>query len=228
MTFGLAVRNGSNELLVDGERTNYVEWAAGTGFADVFTTTPTLSFPFGVSRMPLIFVQSAYWVFLHDIDTSSGLIVGCKLATFVGGFAHSVPYRLFVPATDLGPSVESHGLRLYDASATVIFDSGRTFMQPRCYAGYTRPGSWPAGLAGVEQIVALTGFSATPWVCVNPFAGTLKHLVGSPQRGYAEGIRVLNSAQAGYMLAPAFAAAGFNPGETFTAPGVTLPIIAIP
>lgn len=230
MSFGLAIRNGAAELLVDGEHSNYVEWAAGTGYADVFPLTPILYFPSGVSRMPLVFVRSAYWVFLHEIVKSSGLIVGCKLATFIGGYAHSVPYRLFVPSESLGPSVESHGLRLFDGSGATIFDSGRTYLQPRCYAGYTRPGGWPVGLPGVEQIVALAGFSSTPWVCVNPFSGSVKFMVGAaPVRGYTEGIRAINAAQAGYMVGGSAAGNGASdPGTAFVPSGVTLPIVAIP
>lgn len=228
MSYGLSVRNGAAELLVDGDRSNYVEWAGGTTYADVYTATGTITFPAGVSRMPLIFVQSANWVFLHEIIKSSGLIVGCKLATFVG-YAHSVPYRLFVPSTSIGPSVESHGLRLYDASAAVVFDSGRTHMQPKCYAGYTRPVGWPVGLPGVEQIVSLSGFSSTPWVLVNPFSGTIKYLVGAaPVRGYTEGIRAISASQAGYMVGLSFAIAGSDPGTAAAPAGVTLPVICIP
>lgn len=228
MSYGLAVRNGASELLIDGDHSNYVEWASGTTFADVYTVTGTITFPAGVSRMPLIFVQSASWVFLHEIIKSSGLIVGCKLATFVG-LGHSVPYRLFVPAGNLGPSVESHGLRLFDASAAVVFDSGRTYMQPKCYAGYTRPVGWPAGIVGVEQVIALTGFASTPWVLVNPFSGTHKYLVGaSPVRGYTEGIRAISASQAGYMVGMSFAIAGSDPGTAAVPTGVTLPVVCIP
>lgn len=236
MSYGLVIRNGASELLIDNDHSNYVEWSSGSVYVTTsFASTPAY-FPSTVDRLPLIFIQCTSPIFIAEIIGSGASITGVRFGTFIGslspgwpsGFAATCYYQLFLPASKLGASVESHGLRLFDGSGNIVYDSGRVAMQPRAYGAYTRP-AWSGAYAGVEQLFPVSGFSSTPWVLVNPFAGPLKYLVGAaPLRGYTEAVRAVDASNLGVMFGGSYAGAGSDPGTAFVNTGVQLPLIAIP
>lgn len=236
MSYGLALRNPSSELIIDGDHSNYVEWTSGSvALTTSFPNTPA-NFPATVSRLPLIFVQCTSPVYISEVLGSGSSLTGVRFGTFVGtllpnwpsGFAATCYYRMFMPASFLGESSESHGLRVYSDTGGLVYDSGRTAMQPSYYGSYTRPSNWPTGLIGVEQTFSVSGFSSTPWVCVNPYCGPVKFMVGAPIQGYSEGVRAIDASTLGYMVGRTYAQAGSDPGTRLVAPSVALPLIAIP
>ena len=235
MTYGLSIRNGSSELLIDNEHSNYVEWTSGSTYIDHSLFSAITYFPFALERLPLIFIQCTSPIFIAEMIGSGASISGVRFGTFIGshpswpsGFAATCYYRMFLPASKLGASVESHGLRLFDGSGNIIYDSGRVAMQPRSYGAYTRP-AWTGAHIGVEDVYGISGFSSTPWVLVNPFSGPIKYLVGAaPVRGFTEAVRAINASSLGVMFGATFAAVGSDPGTRYVNSGIQLPLIVIP
>lgn len=117
MSHGLTVLNNSNFVQIDESFSNYRVIAEGTvGSSGGFVYFPN----YGV--IPIVMVQ--------PLVVGQSLYAGSITSSFfgVGPLGVSYKYKVLVPSNVVAHSGQSHGLRVYNGSNQLVFDSGNTGM----------------------------------------------------------------------------------------------------
>lgn len=111
MSYGLRIYNESGYVQIDDTYSNFTVIASGSG-----ASAQEITFP-AQARPPLVLISPAsdgQPLVRWSLQTSSFQVRG-------GSFS----YKVLVPTSDIGAGAESYGLRVYNASGGICFDSGR-------------------------------------------------------------------------------------------------------
>jgi len=120
MAYGIEIKNGSGVTILDGSSPVFTEVASGTlnvnvdegpVYKGVISVPSQYTDPIIAYQLPV-----GEWLSLwHDV----------VYASKDTGTA-AVPYKIFASVNQLSPSGDAHGLRIYDVSGNLVFDSGRS------------------------------------------------------------------------------------------------------
>lgn len=119
MAYGIEIKNSSGVTILDGNSPVFTEVASGTLNVNVdnwATYKGVISIPSQYTNTVIAYkLPVGKWLSLwHDVVYASK-----DTGTAV------VPYKIFAPVNQLSPSGDTHGLRIYDVSSNLVFDSGR-------------------------------------------------------------------------------------------------------
>lgn len=156
MSFGLTVDNSSGEVVIDETYRNHAIEAEGTvsiprlgaSYPYPATVTVTLGAPIAMSRGPLIWgaVQgTAGGVALVSIEVDgSGNLTKFVLGTDLsfGGGSYTCDWK--VTALPAAASSDTHGLRVYDDTGAVAYDSGHRYLRMQAVSGVLTLAGSPA------------------------------------------------------------------------------------
>lgn len=170
MSYGVEILNGSADVVIDGTYANHSIWASGSYTASSsLGTIDTVSFP-AIATPPLIFVHSTVVnvAFLGLTQDGSGNYNGFQ--TISGnGAGGTVDY--FVAAPDPSASAATWGLRVWDPSGNLVFDSGKTYLHLEDAVSFTPP--------AIGSPVTVTHASVTtPYYLLNLIGATATSLGG--------------------------------------------------
>jgi hypothetical protein len=160
MSYGLLVNGEEGRLLVDPNYSNYTMVASGIvtlsyiGASVCEGTVPVPSFYINpmVIFSPPVGKPISYW--------------GTRLFGR-NGSSFGVSYRILVPVSSVSQSSESYGVRIWDVSGKMVFDSGHTVMDIISTYYYSGT-SLPTISANLSEWVAATSWGV---VALGDYAG---------------------------------------------------------
>jgi len=118
MPYGLQIKNSSGNIIIDGQYKNYALWDSDTATLDAGVTTIAFT---ATTQMPLIALRpgTGKTVILWGLRKTGSNYDGFYV---VGGNGDSLDWRVYTahPAA----SAQNYGLRIYDGSSNLLFDSG--------------------------------------------------------------------------------------------------------
>jgi len=120
MAYGIEIKSGSGVTILDGSSPVFTEVASGTLNVNVdnwYTYRGDVSIPSQYTDTVVAYkLPVGKWLsFWHNI----------VYASKDTGTA-AVPYKIFAAVNQLSPSGDTHGLRIYNVSGNLVFDSGRS------------------------------------------------------------------------------------------------------
>lgn len=140
----IEVRNASGVLQFDQETLNYVVRQSGTVTCSTTWTTGgvtkyTTTIVYTSASYPMLAIASTSAV-VHDQTTVSGSTWTFKISSLTSGA--SVKYWVFDKATT---SAASSGIRLYDASSNLIYETGKSVLRVQAVITGTGSGTYTSG-----------------------------------------------------------------------------------
>lgn len=169
MAYGFSVENQSGFVQVDQDFSNYVLIAEGSASTNTNISYPTQSTP------PIIFVgktPSNRAVGVQSVRPSSCRLKGFGNSVFnnSSSFDFSISYRIYGLASEnVGPA-SGYGIRVFDGSGSVVFDSNEEFMRVRGVSIFTT-NSMPDDYSDINDTVSVNhGLSGSFYVSVNETA----------------------------------------------------------
>jgi hypothetical protein len=124
MAYGFSVTNSSDFIQVGEDYSNYVVVASGTALGNRAAISIQ---DYGV--LPLIMVKPDIDVIIACYYVKNNEFSFTAVGPGGGSDVRSVSYKLLVPANVVTPSTESFGLRVYNGSGGLTFDSGREYLK---------------------------------------------------------------------------------------------------
>lgn len=167
MAFGFRAINDNNEVQIDGTYTNHLivesgsytqpAFSSGTSWKDV-TFSNTYTYP------PIIFTRQSYYLSLLSYTKSGSNFTGFRTLSDTGSTGFTVDWYACVPSE--ATSLENWGMRIWNESSELVFDSGRNYMKIADAVTFTTPSS-----AGASVTVNTVGGITSPYVCLSALQG---------------------------------------------------------
>ena len=172
MSFGFDLLDQSGSKVMDSELSNYAQISEGS----LYTDTNYNAAYGGVVPTPSGFTNC---VFAYDIPVGKWLAIKSNAV-----YAHkstgrvNIPYKVFAPSSQVQPSTDPFGLKIYNADSTLIFDSGKIVFNVASYVLFSSffdstramtmtSGRWliPSvfGLAGIVVVTSNFGDFYSPY-----------------------------------------------------------------
>lgn len=122
MTFGISITNEAGDIVIDGEYQNHVIAEVGSAMPSVVNFSGSYDIN---ARQPLVFARCT-GDHIGQIDwlMSGNNVTGFRCAGVNGGV--SFDWKLAVRPS--GPSADANGMRVFDGSGKVVFDSGLPYL----------------------------------------------------------------------------------------------------
>jgi hypothetical protein len=126
-TYGLQVKNSSGNVIIDGQYKNFAKWDSGTttlamntGLTPAQPLVNTISFT-ATNQMPLVAIRPAtsQYLILYGLRKTSGNYDGFYI---IGNPAGDFDWIVYIAHPTA--SAETYGLRVYNSSGALSFDSG--------------------------------------------------------------------------------------------------------
>jgi hypothetical protein len=135
MSYGMRIKNNDLKIIIDENYSNYVLYESGT-LTLVFSTSPNTlrgshSFSSSISVPPIIALKprSDYHIGLEKYTQSGDNYAGFSLVGSPAGAGNlDIDWMAFVPVSH-HESTENYGLKIFNASGDVTFDSGRKYLK---------------------------------------------------------------------------------------------------
>jgi hypothetical protein len=130
MDYGLLVKNTAGAIQIDSTYTNYALYDHGEGVSTVFdgyVYTKTITFSTPTAQPPLIAIKPSSSVYCGVIMYTRS---GSDYTGFVicsSGAVATISWRSFLPRIIKSP--DTYGLRIYNNSGGLVFDSGYNAMR---------------------------------------------------------------------------------------------------
>lgn len=159
MSFGLSVQNQNSDIVIDQDYMNHLILASGS-YTQAALGISEISFT-ACARPPLVFVNSTARLALYGYKTTGGQFDKVQI---IGDAANTVNY--YIAAPGIGASSDSFGLRVFDASGNVVFDSGKDYLKVFDVVGFTTP-------TDATEITVNHASLTTPYYCLNALQGVL-------------------------------------------------------
>lgn len=143
MSYGISVQNASGDVVIDDAYRNHAIVESGTvtvprlgaAYPYYATVRIVLATPIPVSRGPLIWgaaSSASLGVALVGTEVNgSAELIAFTLGTDLSFGGGSVSCDWAVSALPASPSSETYGLRVWDASSNLVFDSGLEYLKMR-------------------------------------------------------------------------------------------------
>jgi hypothetical protein len=166
----IEVRNASGVLQFDQDTLNYVVRQSGTVTCSTTWTTGgvtkyTTTIVYTSASYPMLAIASTSAV-VHDETTVSGSTWTFKISSRTSGA--SVNYWVFDKATT---SAASSGIRLYDASSNLIYETGKSVLRVNAVITGTGSGTYTSG----RTYAVIQGASGWQWSEANLGGGTIRY-----------------------------------------------------
>lgn len=126
MAFGFTISNNSGDIVVDSDYANHTIAESGNVASPALgISTITFASTYTFDQQPMIFGRcTGDFIGFIEWTLSGGNVSGFKYAAKAGG--SSFDWKLAVTPT--AASSDTYGLRIYDGSANLVFDSGLDYI----------------------------------------------------------------------------------------------------
>jgi hypothetical protein len=149
MAYGIIVNGVAGRLVIDKDYSNYTQVASGS---------VSVSFIASNICKGIVPVSSSYVnpVILFQPPVGKAVSYwGSKLYGYSTS-SFSVPYRICVPVSSIGPSYEPYGIKVFDASGKCVFDSGHSVLNTLSAYSYSGTGLPTINATSSDWVMATT------------------------------------------------------------------------
>jgi hypothetical protein len=189
MSSGLQVLNDSGDIIVDGTYANHQLVESGSYTQAGASAITTVNFATALNYPPLIFVSCSEYLYLFGYTKSGSQYTGFKTISGPTSAAHTVYYHVCAPSPAV--SSDTWGMRVWDASSNLVFESGRNYMKIKDVVSYTTP---TAGLGSSSTINTVSGIT-DPYACLNAVQGRGTRSIGFAAIYFGFGVKKVSDSQ---------------------------------
>lgn len=189
MTFGLEVQTDSGDIIVDATYANHQVVESGSYTQAAAAAITTVTFATALNYPPLIFASCSEYLYFYGYTKIGSQYTGFQTISGTGAAAHTVYYYVCAPTPAV--SSDTWGMRVWDASSNLVFESGRNYMKIKDVVSYTTPTS---GLGSSVTINTVSGITA-PYACLNAVQGRGTRSIGFAAIYFGFGVKKVTDSQ---------------------------------
>lgn len=167
MAYGFRAINDNNEVQIDGTYTNHLIVESGTYTQPAFSSglsVADITFSNTYTYPPIIFTRQSYYLSLLSLKQSGSNYTGFRTISDTGSTGFSVDWYACVPSE--AESLDAWGIKVWNASSEIVFDSGRNYMKIKDAVTFTTPSS-----SGASTTVNTVSGISNPYICLSSLQG---------------------------------------------------------